>query len=215
MTFGTAEFQSATGVSRETLKAFERWHELLIEANKHTNLVGRSTLADFWNRHAFDGFQLLELAPGNGKTWLDFGAGAGIPGLAIALGFRDRGWDQSRLEMVESIGKKARFISACISALALPAVVHNLRVEALGRARRFDVITARAVAALPKLLDYAHPLLKSGGVCLFPKGERYRQELTDARKYWSFEEEIHQSRTSDSGVILQLRQVKPLKGRSS
>ncbi|WP_421789579.1 16S rRNA (guanine(527)-N(7))-methyltransferase RsmG [Hyphobacterium sp.] len=212
MVTSAQEFQKATGVSRETLSAFEDWYARLSAANAHTNLVGRSTLGEFWSRHALDGFQLIDLAPGDGKNWLDFGAGAGIPGLAIALGMRDRQWAGAHVTFVESIGKKARFISECVDALALKAEVHNARVEALPQINKFEVITARAVAALPKLLTYAYPLLKSAGICLFPKGERYRQELTDARKYWTFEEEIHPSRTSDAGVILRLRNIKPRKG---
>ncbi len=208
---GPEDFQSATGVSRETLAAFERWHDLLAEANRTTNLVGRSTMDDFWNRHALDGFQLIEHAPPGPMNWLDIGAGAGIPGIALALAIADRKLDGSQLTMVESVGKKARFIEASLAATGAKARVENCRVEAIDRSERFDIVTARAVAALDKLLGYAYPLLKTGGIALFPKGQRYRQELTDAHKYWTFDADILPSQTSTDGVILRLSAIRPRK----
>ncbi|MEE2526619.1 16S rRNA (guanine(527)-N(7))-methyltransferase RsmG [Hyphobacterium sp. HN65] len=212
MSFTSEDFQKATGVSRETLEAFERWRLLLDETNRTTNLVGRSTMADFWKRHALDGIQLLDHAPENGKSWLDFGAGAGIPGIAIALAMKDCGLSESTLLMVESVGKKARFIERSLEVTGAPGRIENCRIEALDPENRFDVITARAVAALDKLLWYTFPLLKSEGICLFPKGQRYRQELTDARKYWTFDEDVLPSLTSDDGVILRLSAIRPKKG---
>jgi 16S rRNA (guanine527-N7)-methyltransferase len=212
MSFGVSEFHDATNVSRETLASFRNWHALLQEANQTTNLVGRSTMDDFWKRHALDGFQLIDHAPDNGNHWLDFGAGAGIPGIAIALAMRDRALSDCELTMVESVSKKARFIDASIKMTAAPAKAINCRVEALNGVQSFDVITARAVAALDKLLMYSFPLLKTGGICLFPKGQRYRQELTDANKYWTFDVDVRPSLTSDEGVILHLSSVRPRKG---
>jgi len=212
LSYGPQEFQAATNVSRETLDAFVVWHDLLLEANKSTNLVGRSTMDDFWRRHALDGFQLINHAPQNGLRWLDFGAGAGIPGLAIALAMKDRGLTNSRLVMAESVGKKARFVQTTIAATAAPASMDNCRVEVMDRTHKFDVITARAVASLDKLLWYSFPLLKTDGICLFPKGERYRQELTDANKYWTFDVDVRPSLTSEEGVILHLASVRPRKG---
>ncbi|WP_421784527.1 16S rRNA (guanine(527)-N(7))-methyltransferase RsmG [Hyphobacterium sp.] len=212
MAFGPEDFQKATGVSRETLAAFQRWHDLLAEANRSTNLVGRSTMDDFWSRHALDGFQLIDHAPPGPQRWLDIGAGAGIPGVALALAIADRQLDDSALTMVESVGKKARFIQASLDATGAKARVENCRVEAIDRTERFDIVTARAVAALDKLLGYAYPLLKTGGIALFPKGQSYRQELTDARKYWTFDTEVLPSQTSADGVILRLSAIRPKKG---
>ena len=81
------QFQELTQVSRETLDGFEFWRAHLTEWNIHTNLVGRSTLDDFWTRHAFDSWQVYEAAP-EARVWLDLGSGAGSPGLAIALAFK-------------------------------------------------------------------------------------------------------------------------------
>mgnify|MGYP003633515835 FL=1 len=78
------EFEAATGVSRETALGFDRWRELLVDANAHTNLVGRSTLDDFWERHALDSLQLMQLIPSGTRRIADLGAGAGFPGLALS-----------------------------------------------------------------------------------------------------------------------------------
>lgn len=212
MDFGPGDFQKTTGVSRETLAAFTIWHDMLAEANRATNLVGRSTMEDFWRRHALDGYQLIDHAPQDGLRWLDLGAGAGIPGLALALAMKDRGLTASELVMAESVGKKARFVKASIEATGAPAHIENCRVEALDQTKKFDVITARAVASLDKLLWYAYPLLKTGGIGLFPKGQRYRQELTDANKYWTFDTDVRPSLTSEEGVILHISSLRPKKG---
>lgn len=85
------DFAAQTGVSRETLEAFDRWRALLVETSAHTNLVARSTLDHFWERHALDSYQLMEFVDRDVRLIADLGAGAGFPGLALALGLRERG----------------------------------------------------------------------------------------------------------------------------
>ena len=199
------EFQAATGVSRETAAGFERWRELLVETNAHTNLVGRSTLEDFWERHALDSLQVLDHMPAGTKRVVDLGAGAGFPGLAIALLFKARS-DGGRVVLVDSVGKKAAFLKRVIAELDLPAEARAIRVEALEPAEDFQVVTARAFAPLNKLFGFAAPLLKNRAVGLFFKGRHYRDELTEARKHWTFDCEVIPSQTSD-GVILRISEV--------
>tara|TARA_R110000868_G_scaffold229089_2_gene482064 strand:- start:20905 stop:21528 length:624 start_codon:yes stop_codon:yes gene_type:complete len=199
------EFQTATGVSRETALAFDQWRELLVEANAHTNLVGRSTLDDFWERHALDSMQLMELLPPDTRSVVDLGAGAGFPGLALALAFRDRDID-ARVVLIDSVAKKTAFLTRVISELGLPAEARTIRVEDMDPAEGFQLVTARAFAPLNKLLGFAAPLLKSGVVGLFFKGRHYRDELTEARKHWTFESEVIPSQTGD-GVILRISEV--------
>lgn len=200
------EFGEITGVSRETLDGFETWRRLLEEANAHTNLVGRSTLADFWERHALDSYQLWDHIPEGARQFADLGAGAGFPGLALALGLKDRGLD-GKVLMVDSVGKKVAFLNKVIKAIDVPAEARSIRVETMDPQTCVDVVTARAFAPLHKLLGYAHPLLKNGAVGLFFKGRRYEEELTEARKNWTFNSEAIPSRTSD-GVILRIDEVK-------
>lgn len=199
------EFAERTGVSRETLEAFDRWRSLLVETNAHTNLVGRSTLEHFWERHALDSFQLMEHLPAGVTRIADLGAGAGFPGIALALGFRDQGRDVP-VVMVDSVGKKVAFLSKVIAELGLNAEARSVRVETLDPAEGFDLVTARAFAPLNKLLGYAAPLLKNGAQGLFFKGQRYQDELTEARKHWTFDSEVIPSLTSE-GVILRINEV--------
>jgi len=200
------EFAKITSVSRETLEGFETWHRLLEETNAHTNLVGRSTLADFWERHALDSYQLWDHIPHGSRRFADLGAGAGFPGIALALGLKDKSLDGQVL-MIDSVGKKVAFLKKVIAETGVPAEARSIRVEALDPDTVVDVVTARAFAPLHKLLGYAHPLLKKGAVGLFFKGRRFEEELTGARKNWTFEVEVIPSRTSD-GVILRIEEVK-------
>lgn len=199
------EFAAQTGVSRETLAAFERWRALLVETGAHTNLVGRGTLDHFWERHALDSYQLMPHVSDTVRRIADLGAGAGFPGIALALGLRERG-QPARVVMVDSVGKKAAFLRKVIAELDLDAEARSIRVETLDPAEGFDLVIARAFAPLNKLLGYAAPLLKNGAQGLFFKGRHYRDELTEARKHWTFDPHVIPSQTSD-GVILLINEV--------
>jgi len=199
-------FQAASDVSRETLEKFAIWERLLNDWSAHTNLVARSTLPNFWERHALDSWQVFEAAPEGAVRWADIGSGAGFPGLAIALGLADRGVPDAHVYLVESIGKKAAFLREVVKETGAPATILCQRAETLDPALTVDVVTARAVAALPKLLTLCEPLLKTGATALFLKGARHGEELTDARKYWTFDATVIPSRTGD-GAILKLKNV--------
>ena len=204
--FTAADFQAETGVSRETLAHLEAWRALLEARNADTNLVGRSTLGDFWRRHALDGWQVLRLAPDEPR-WLEIGAGAGIPGIPVALGLKAAGIEGARVTLVESIAKKARFLEEAAAATGAPAEVFAVRAEALDKKRRYDVITARAVAPLKKLIGYAKPFVDNGAIALFPKGARYADELTEARKSWTFECEVIPSLTAPEAAVLKIEGI--------
>ncbi len=199
------DFQARTGVSRETLDGFDRWRQILVETSAHTNLVARSSLEHFWERHALDSFQLMPLVSRETRLVADLGAGAGFPGIALALGFRDRG-QAARVVMVDSVGKKVAFLRKVIDELGLDAEARSVRVETLDPAEGFDLVTARAFAPLNKLLGYTAPLLKNGAEGLFFKGRQYQDELTEARKSWTVDPEVIPSQTSD-GVILRIKEV--------
>jgi len=199
------DFQARTGVSRETLDGFDRWRQILVETSAHTNLVARNSLEHFWERHALDSFQLMPLVSRETRLVADLGAGAGFPGIALALGFRDRG-QAARVVMVDSVGKKVAFLRKVIDELGLDAEARSVRVETLDPAEGFDLVTARAFAPLNKLLGYTAPLLKNGGEGLFFKGRQYQDELTEARKSWTVDPEVIPSQTSD-GVILRIKEV--------
>ena len=204
MNYGPEQFQAETSVSRETLERFETWRRLLEETSAHTNLVGRGTLAEFWHRHALDSWQVLELMP-KAARWADLGAGAGFPGLAIAFGLMERGVEAGHVLMVDSVAKKMAFVNQVIKETKAPAIARADRVESIHPVPEMDVVTARAMAPLGKLLGYVHPFVEKGAVALLPKGARYNEELTEARKSWTFEAEVLPSRTSPEAAILKIR----------
>jgi 16S rRNA (guanine527-N7)-methyltransferase len=196
-----ARAEKVTPVSRETWERLDRFVALLIEWQQTRNLIAASTIPNIWTRHVADSLQLLELAP-HAKIWVDLGSGGGFPGLVLACALADR--EGARVYLVESTAKKCAFLQAVIGELTLPAEVHCRRAEEFIPAfpHRADVVTARAVAPLPKLLGMAFPLLKRGGIGLFLKGQDIGSELTEASKYWTIKHKLVPSRTDDRARIV-------------
>jgi 16S rRNA (guanine527-N7)-methyltransferase len=191
-------------VSRETWARLDRLVRLLLDRQQTMNLVAASTVPRLWTRHVADSLQLLALAPA-ARTWVDLGSGAGFPGLVIASALADTAG--TAVHLVESTRKKAAFLADAAAALELPVVVHAERIEDFAAANQvsFDVVTARAVAPLNRLLGYAIPLLKKGAIGLFHKGQDVAAELTEASKYWTIEAELIQSKTDPHGRIVLVR----------
>ena len=134
-----ASFMLAAGATAAQMADLERFRQRLAEWNEKMNLVGPSALAAFWPRHAWDSAQLLEVRPG-ALRWADLGAGAGFPGLVLAILLKGR--PGARVHLVESQAKRCRFLSEVVSQLGLPAQVHNDRAENLSL--DVDIVTARA-----------------------------------------------------------------------
>lgn len=202
--FGPLQFAAATNVSRETLARLQTYAGMLADWNARHNLVSEKSLSEVWRRHFWDSAQLAPLVPATAKTLADLGSGAGFPGLVLAEMLRDR----VQAELFEATGKKAKFLEAVAQRLALPAKIRNERIEAAHR-KRFDVITARACAPLPKLLGYAQHFAGPETVLLFLKGQNIGAELTEAHKSWKMKVRRHQSLTDPSGVILEIRELVP------
>ena len=191
-------------VSRETWERLEQFVDLLVRWQRSTNLVASSTIPQVWMRHVADSLQLVPIVP-NVHRWIDLGAGGGFPGIVIACALA--GKPGAEVHLVESVQKKAAFLRAATSELALPAIVHAQRIEDFVSAttERFDVVTARALAPLDKLIGYAIPLLKRGAVGLFPKGQDVEAELTQAAKSWTIEADLVPSRTDPRSRIVRVR----------
>ena len=196
-----------TPVSRETSERLGGLVDLLLRRSTHTNLIARSTLPTIWTRHIADSLQLLPLAP-DAKCWIDLGAGAGFPGLVIACALADR--PNLKIHLVESIGKKAAFLREAAEQLKLPAIVHAVRIEDFGKNLQFrpDVVTARALAPLDELLKLAQPLLRTGALGLFPKGQDVEVELTKASKSWNIEASLVPSKTNPESRIVVVRKAR-------
>lgn len=183
----------------------ERFDDLFMETSAHTNLVSRSTLAGRWHRHYADSLQLWPHIPDDALHLLDIGAGAGFPGLPLAILAQTRR-PECRFVLVDSVGKKARFLQQAIATLDLTNVVAKAqRAETLSD--RYDVITARAVTALPKLLALCAPLLKPDGTLILPKGARATQEVEEANADWRMGVKRVGSTTDPDATILVITEV--------
>ena len=160
-----------------------------------------------WTRHIADSLQLLALLPEAARTLVDLGSGAGFPGLVLAIALADR--PGASVHLIESHQRKAAFLRAAATETGAPAVIIADRAEAvLGRfAGAVDAVTARALAPLPTLLELTAPLLKTGAVGLFPKGQSVEAELTEAGKSWTLQVDLLPSLTDPGGRILRVRQA--------
>ena len=198
-----AAFAADFDVPRETLAAFDSYAALLNEWQSRMNLIGPSTLPVMWERHFSDSAQLLALA-GTGHSWLDIGAGAGFPGIVIAL--LD---PMAQLTLVESIAKKCRFLAEVTAVLGLRdrVTIENRRIETLPR-QKFDIVTARALASLDQLFEWGLPHAGSGTRWLLPKGVRVEAELTIAIERFAFDYALVPSRTDHAARIVVASGVK-------
>ena len=193
------EFEARIDVSRETMDRLRAYADLLTERQKVQNLVSRNSLDYLWDRHMLDSIQLAELLPQDAVSLTDIGSGAGFPGLVLAI------YTGLPTILIESHGRKCGFLQDVIDATEAPARVVNDRIEAFaGESKKnsVDILTARALAPLPKLCEMAAKL--GARVCLFQKGARWRDELTDARKGWKMQQETFESQTSPDARILRI-----------
>jgi 16S rRNA (guanine527-N7)-methyltransferase len=194
------EFQRRTDVSRETLARLETYAALLRKWQKAINLVSRDSLADLWRRHMLDSAQLLPLLPKNTRVLVDLGSGAGFPGLVLAaLGVPE-------VHLIESDARKCAFLREAARALDVTVQIHNCRAEEMP-AMAADVVTARALASLPDLLDLAERFIASHTICLLLKGKGADEELTRAGERWNMTLTRQSSASDPSGTILRLEHV--------
>ena len=198
-----AAFQVKTGADDQQLADLQAFRERLTEANAVMNLVGPDSLPDFWNRHAWDSAQLLNFAP-DALTWSDLGAGAGFPGVVLTILLKGR--PGAHVWLIDSLGKRCRFLQEIVDALDLPATVLNGRAEA--QSVTCDIVTARAVAPMERLLGYAQPYFERGAQGLFLKGEKAESELIEARKSWHFDAELAPSQSDPRGRIVSIRSLR-------
>ena len=191
-------------VSRESLTKLEIFVSILTTWQRTINLIGSSTLGEVWNRHIADSLQLIRWLPATTQNLADLGTGAGFPGLALAI------VTGQQAHLYESNGKKAAFLRQAITATGANARVHQARIELLAdeiSTPNVDVVLARALAPMNKLLGYAEPFLRHGAIGLFHKGQDVDAELTEATKYWKLDYKKHPSLVDSSGVILEVREA--------
>jgi 16S rRNA (guanine527-N7)-methyltransferase len=201
---GVTDTWRPKNVSAQALRRLESFVALLIEWQRKTNLIAPSTLPEIWSRHVADSLQLLDLAP-DAKTWIDLGSGGGFPGLVIACSLEP----PALVHLVESNMKKAAFLREAVRVTGVPAQVHAQRIEDFAKTFQgpVDVVTARALAPMPKLFDLIEPFVKKGAKGLLLKGQDVEAELTESSKYWKVQADLIPSKTDPAGRIVVLRQL--------
>lgn len=195
-------FSKKVNVSRETLDRLRTYEQLLKKWNPAINLVSRGTLEDIWTRHFLDSAQLWGLKPNNADYWLDLGTGAGFPGLVIAILAAEH-QPSLKIGLVESDARKAAFLLNTSQNLSISPKIFTERAEML-QPQGADVISARALAPLSQLLEFTERHKADNTICLFSKGRTYETELTNAKKYWTFDVQKTPSLTDSEGVILKI-----------
>ncbi len=181
--------------------------DLLLKWSRAVNLVSPATLAEARKRHFEDSLQLLPLIPEGAHVLFDLGSGAGFPGLVLAISR-----PEIEVHLFESDQKKCSFLGTVSRETDTPVIIHTQRIETVDKKEGVvpDVITARALASLEKLLELTEGWWERNPqlVLVFPKGARAEEELAAARKIYQFDVEMVQSQTEKEAKILVLRCVK-------
>ena len=190
-------------VSRETERRFALYAELLTRWQRVKNLVAPSTLSEIWTRHIADSAQILALAP-EARRWADLGSGAGFPGLVVAISLADT--TGVEVHLVEANARKCAFLREVARECGAPATIHNGRVEdVVPTLNSIDVVTARALAPLPRLIEMGRILMDGGATAIFLKSQGEIGESVGFDP--AYDVTIVPSRTSEDGRIVMLRRT--------
>ena len=193
-------------VSRETFDRLGRFVGLLEKWNPKINLVSAATLPDAWSRHILDSLQVFDIAAATEGHWADLGTGGGFPGLVVAILAHDEAPGLG-VTLVESDQRKAAFLAAVLRETGVAARILAERIEAAPPLAA-DILSARALAPLDRLLSHADRHLAPNGRAIFPKGQSAESEVAQALASWRFRLQKHPSRTDSQAVILQIEDIK-------
>lgn len=193
-------------VPREAEEALAAFADLARRWNRSINLLSRREgKEDLWNRHIVDSAQLMQFAPASARTWLDLGSGGGFPALVCATIAKAAGRTIAFM-LVEADGRKVAFLRESARRMQVDVTVLHRRIEELDLPPQ-DIVSARALAPLDRLLDYAAPFCHADTVLLFPKGRQADSELTLARCAWHIRTVRIPSRTDPGATIFKLSEV--------
>jgi len=181
-------------VSRETFEKLETYAALLREESGRHNLVSASTLDLLWERHIFDSAQLVRFEPRPRASWIDIGSGAGLPGIVIAC------LCSGPVTLIEPRRLRAEFLHKAAESLRLNVKIVGAKVKHVEG--KYDVITARAVAPLPQLLEISAHLSTRKTLWLLPKGRGAARELAEAQQAWQGAFHVERSATDAESFIV-------------
>lgn len=197
---GYEGFGRIISVSRETMDRLKAYVELLVRWNSRINLVSRNTIGDVWRRHILDSAQLYSRISTRAQSLVDLGAGAGLPGVVLAI------MGMPEVHLIEADNRKVVFLKEALRVSQTTAIIHPMRID---RVKPFptDVVTARGLAPLPELLEMSERFRGLRTQCLFLKGAQVEAELTKAAKAWKMRCHRFSSLSDPSGCILQLEDI--------
>ena len=175
--------------------------EKLKKINKIHNLVGSTTLYNFWDRHVNDSLQLSAFLPKKNSSIIDLGTGAGLPGIILFI------YGYSNILLIDSKVKKINFIKEFAEDNKITIKTICTRVEKI-KNQKFDFVVCRAFAPLKKLLNYSLLFTKKNTSLLFLKGRNVKDEIIDAKKYFNFKYILHPSRSKGEGFVLEITNYK-------
>ncbi len=191
-------------VSRESFDRLQILAKLILEWQKHINLISAATIPELWKRHILDSVQLIPLIPQTVTAIADLGSGAGFPGLVLAAA------QPATVHMYEANSKKAAFLSEALRQMKCAGVVHRQRLQPLQAPLKMptvQLVTARAFAPLPLLLSLAEPFMRQGAEGLFHKGQDVDHELDEAATAWTISYSKFPSVTDSQSVILSVKEL--------
>ena len=181
----------------------EEFVKILLNRNQNFNFIGKSTIDNVWHRHILDCAQLMKYISNVNLKFADFGSGAGLPGIILSiLGLNE-------IHLIEKSFRKCEFLREAKTLSNNSIFVRNSKLEDIANLQ-FDCIVSRALAPLPKLLEYSHKFLKNEGFCLFLKGKNLQFEIDDSKKNFTFEYELYPSVTSQESYIIHLKKISKL-----
>ena len=167
------------------------------------NLISEASFAEVWTRHVADSAQLLALAP-EARRWVDLGSGAGFPGMVIAIQLTDVAG--ARVHCIESDRRKCAFLGEVARLTGAPAEIHPCRIESIDPAALapVDAVTARALAPLPRLIEFAKVWIAHGAVGVFPRGRSAEAQLEALPAARHFAIDFVASKLDPEAVILRV-----------
>lgn len=193
-------------VSRETIERLELFQDQLIKWNRSINLVSRSTIDQFWDRHVVDSAQLLSFCDHPAKKWVDLGSGGGLPGIVISTILKERS-PSTKIVLIESDRRKSSFLLQMKVMLKLNIDVLPKRILDVS-CQQTEFVSARALAPLNDLLGFMKHHGHADSIGVFPKGRTYMEEIENAKRRWEFDWEAYTSETDPEAKILKVTNLK-------
>ena len=193
-------------VSRETIDALRTFQSLVLEWNNKFNLISKSSEQNIWERHIIDSAQLYQFINNSAESLYDFGSGAGFPGVVLAIIAKEKN-KNLKITLIESITKKTAFLNEVKDVLNININVINERIENL-RLPTADIITSRAMSSLDKLLNYSISFTSKKTKLIFPKGEKWEEEIIKAKEKWVFDYKTIPSETNKEARILYIENIR-------